>query len=167
MKGKFHPLMGYGSPEGDWRYGSTLSLRLDGGGWWKPPPVALPPGKGQGTHHTEGLVGPRVGPGEWYKSRCHWESVSRPSRPKRVAIPATLHWPTGNNVRFPERKDGKPFPKFYKINLLLTGDVKDKLELIPVGRWKEKKHRTSNRLTEVTWSRTLRKRQLHNFIAWV
>jgi len=38
--------MGHGSPEGDWRYGSTLSLTLDGGGSSKPSPGRFTPGKG-------------------------------------------------------------------------------------------------------------------------
>jgi hypothetical protein len=111
-------------------------------------PVALPPGKRQRTHRTEGLVGPRAGPDGFWKFRPHRESVFRPSRPYRVAIPVTLPWPTGNNIKVPERKDGKPFPNFYKINLLLTGEVRDKQELIPLDRWNEKEHRTSNRLTK-------------------
>lgn len=102
-------------------------------------PAALTPGKRHGTHRTEGLVGPKASTDEWCKCHLHRESVSRPSRPKPIAISATLHWFTGNNIRVPERKGGKPFPRFYKINLLLTGDVKDKQELIPSDRLKRER----------------------------
>lgn len=44
-KGKFVPRTGYEGPEGEQRYGSTLSLMsaLDGGGWLSPLPGRCTP----------------------------------------------------------------------------------------------------------------------------
>jgi hypothetical protein len=45
--GKVHPITGHESPEGEYRYSSTLSLTsaLDGGGWSTPRPGRFTPGK--------------------------------------------------------------------------------------------------------------------------
>jgi hypothetical protein len=47
LKCKFHPRIGHKGPEGESRYSSTLSLTsaLDGVGYQRHAPAALPPGK--------------------------------------------------------------------------------------------------------------------------
>ena len=51
-KGKLHPRTSHEGPEGEYRYGSTLSLTsaLEGVGGQRNSPAALPPGKRPGTH---------------------------------------------------------------------------------------------------------------------
>ena len=132
--------MGLGNPEGDWSYSSNLSLTLDCRGWSKPHPGRFTAWKETSYRRLGGLQG-RSG-------RVMQISPSPVIRLQTVQVAAircsdyaTL---AHRNIRVPERKGGKPFPEFNKINLFLSGDVKDKQELIPSDRWKEKEHRTSN-----------------------
>jgi hypothetical protein len=61
-KGKVHPGTGHKSPEGEYKYSSTLYLTsaLDGVGGQRHTPAALPPGR-PGTLCTGGWVVPRTG----------------------------------------------------------------------------------------------------------
>jgi hypothetical protein len=60
---KVGPATGHKDPEGEYRYGSTLSLTsaLDGVGGQYHNLAALPSGKRPVTHCTVGWVGPRAG----------------------------------------------------------------------------------------------------------
>jgi hypothetical protein len=101
-KGKVLTRTGHEGPEGEQRYGSTLSLTpaLDGGGWSTPRPGRFTPG----THCIRGCVGPRAGLDGCEKSRPHRDSIPGPSSPYRVAIPTTLYRPTLYFCKYSKRK---------------------------------------------------------------
>ena len=76
-KGKVHPKTGHEGPEGEQKYGSTLSLTLalDGMGGQRHAPVVSPPGK------TWYPLYRRPGLDVCRKSRPHWDSIRGPSSP--------------------------------------------------------------------------------------
>jgi len=81
VKVKFTLEHGYEGPEGEYKYGSTLSLTsaLDGVDGQRHAPVALPLGKRPGTHCIAGWVGPRAGLDSCGKSRPHRLLITGPS----------------------------------------------------------------------------------------
>ena len=82
-KGKIQLRRDHESPEGEWVYGSTLSLisALDGVSGQRHVPVALSPGERPGTHCTGGWVGHRAGLDRCGKSRPPPGSDPGPSSP--------------------------------------------------------------------------------------
>ena len=68
---------GHRDPEGEYKYGCTLSLTsaVDGVGGQHYNPAALPSGKRPLTHFTVGWVGPRAGLDGCLKSLPHRISV--------------------------------------------------------------------------------------------
>ena len=89
VKGTVHSITCHEGQEGEQRYSSTLSLTsaLDGGGWLKPHPVALPPGNRPGTHCIGGWVGPRASLDRYRKS--HPTGIWSPDCPARSE---SSHW---------------------------------------------------------------------------
>ena len=79
-KGKVHLRTGHEGPEGEQRYGCTLSLTSVGG--QRHAPAALPPAKRPGTHCIGDCVDPRAGLDRCGKSRPP-TGIRSPDRPGR------------------------------------------------------------------------------------
>jgi hypothetical protein len=82
-KGKGHPRTGHGSPEGEQRYSSALSvtLALDRGGWSKPSPGRFTPGRETRYPWYRRLGGPKGRSGRVRKISPPLDSISGPSSP--------------------------------------------------------------------------------------
>jgi hypothetical protein len=85
-KGKFRPIKGHESPEGEYKYSSTLSLTpaLDGVGGHRHAPDALPPGKTQftlyrrlGVYHGQSELVRKISPPPGFDPRTIQPVASR------------------------------------------------------------------------------------------
>jgi hypothetical protein len=81
-------------------YSSTISLTSALDGWVVNATPRLPPGKILLARCIGGWVGPTAGLDECGKSRPHWDSITGPPNPQRVATPTELFRPTKYSIRF-------------------------------------------------------------------